>query len=165
MIAVRRLKKLWYAPAETALLNSFRLVIKPREMIILVIVVPTLAPMMIGTAFPILMAPEAVSATAIDVVAELLWTIAVISKPMKKPVKGLEVASMMVSAAVCPNNWRDEIIRSRAKRKISSAIRIYAVFLNTTFHWSELAWGGSIAVSSLFTNNVKIGMEKEDISP
>jgi len=117
-----------------------------------------------GTAFAILMAPDAVNATAIDVVTELLWTIAVINRPMKKPVNGLDVASMIVSAAVCPNCRSEDIIRSRAKRKINNAIRIYAAFFNTTFHRSALACRGSIAVSSLFTNTVKIGREKEDRS-
>lgn len=90
----------------------------------LVMVVPTFAPMMMGTAPSSVMAPEATSATTIDVVAELLWMIAVISNPMKRPVKGFEVARIIVSAAVFPRCCKDEIIRSSANKKIISATRI-----------------------------------------
>ena len=100
MTTVRMLKKSWYVPAATALLNSFRLGRKPSETIVLVMVVPTLAPMMMGTALSRVSEPDATNATVIDVVAVLLWMMAVISRPMNKAAKGLEVARMIVSAAV-----------------------------------------------------------------
>ena len=56
----------------TARLNSFFRVMNPSDTIVLVIVVPTFAPMIIGTAPSSVIDPDATRATAIDVVAELL---------------------------------------------------------------------------------------------
>ena len=36
---------------------------------------------------------------------------------MNSPVKGFEVATIMVSAVDCPKCWRDETIRSKANKK------------------------------------------------
>ena len=58
----------------------------PSDTIVLVIVVPMLAPIMIGTAFCRVMEPDATKATTRDVVVELLCNIAVISNPINKPV-------------------------------------------------------------------------------
>ena len=69
---------------------------------VLVMVVPTFAPMIMGMAFSRVIEPEATRATAKEVVVELLCIIAVISKPIKRPVNGLEVASIIVSAATDP---------------------------------------------------------------
>lgn len=97
------LKKSWYVPAATALVNSFLLAIKPKETIVLVMVVPIFAPMIIGIAPSNESEPEATSATIMEVVAELLCIMAVIKRPINKAVNGLEVASKIVSAAVFPN--------------------------------------------------------------
>ena len=72
MKTVRILKKLWYVPADTARMNSFFLVIKPNDTMVLVMVVPTLAPMIIGTAPSIVIDPDATKATTMEVTAELL---------------------------------------------------------------------------------------------
>lgn len=66
---------------------------------VLVMVVPTLAPIIMGIALCNVIDPEATSATTMAVVVELLWIMAVISNPMNSAVNGLEVARMMVSAA------------------------------------------------------------------
>lgn len=66
------LKKPSYVPADAALRNSFFLLMNPSETIVLVIVVPTLAPMMIGMALSMVMEPDATSATTNAVVVELL---------------------------------------------------------------------------------------------
>lgn len=107
----------------------FFLVIKPRETIVLVIVVPTLAPIIIGTAPCKEIEPEAINATVIAVVAELLCMSAVTNSPIKSPVNGFEVASKIISAASLPKCWSDAIIKSRVNRKINNAARIKAVFL------------------------------------
>lgn len=67
---------------------------------VLVIVVPMLAPIIMGMAFGIVIEPDATSATVNEVVVELLCNMAVISSPINNPVKGLEVANKMVSATV-----------------------------------------------------------------
>lgn len=59
---------------------------------VLVMVVPMLAPMMMGIALSSVMEPDATSATTSAVVVELLWIMAVMSRPMKSAVNGLEVA-------------------------------------------------------------------------
>lgn len=91
-MTVRMLKNPPYVPAAEALRNSFFLLMKPNETIVLVMVVPTLAPMMMGIALSRVIDPDATSATTSAVVVELLWIIAVISKPMNKAVNGFEVA-------------------------------------------------------------------------
>ena len=90
----------------------------------LVMVVPTFAPMIMGTAPSNAIEPEATRATTMEVVAELLCIIAVMSNPMKRPVKGFEVARIMVSAAVSPRCRKDEIIRSSANKNTKSAASI-----------------------------------------
>ena len=72
MTVVRILKKSWYVPAATARLNSFLRVMNPNETMVLVMVVPMLAPMIMGTAACNEMEPEATRATTMEVVAELL---------------------------------------------------------------------------------------------
>lgn len=66
------MKKPSYVPAETALRKSFFLLIKPMDTIVLVMVVPTLAPMIMGIALSIVIEPDATNATTIAVVVELL---------------------------------------------------------------------------------------------
>lgn len=92
MTTIRILKKPSYVPADAARLNSFFLLINPKDTMVLVIVVPTLAPMIIGMALSSVIDPEATNATTSAVVVELLWIMAVISKPMKSAVNGFEVA-------------------------------------------------------------------------
>ena len=70
---------------------------------VLVIVVPILAPMMMGTAPCKESEPEATKATVMEVVAELLCISAVTSNPINKPVKGLDVANRIVSETPAPN--------------------------------------------------------------
>lgn len=86
------LKNPSYVPAAAALRNSFFLLIKPNETIVLVIVVPTFAPIMIGMPLSSVMDPEATNATTSAVVVELLWIMAVINNPINNAVNGLEVA-------------------------------------------------------------------------
>ncbi len=88
---------------------------------VLVIVVPTFAPMMIGIALCKVMDPEATRATTNDVVVELLCSIAVISNPIKSPVNGFAVASKIVSPTFFPICCSEEIIRSRANKKSMNA--------------------------------------------
>lgn len=59
---------------------------------VLVMVVPTFAPIIMGIALSMVMEPDATSATTKAVVVELLWIMAVINKPMNKAVNGFEVA-------------------------------------------------------------------------
>ncbi len=61
----------------------------------LVIVVPILAPIMIGIALLRLIEPVATAVTTIVVVVELLWIKAVIIRPVNRPIYGLEAATMM----------------------------------------------------------------------
>jgi len=70
---------------------------------VLVIVVPILAPMIIGTAPSSVSDPEATKATVSEVVVELLWIMAVTNNPMNKPVKGFDVASKIVLLTSAPN--------------------------------------------------------------
>ena len=69
---------------------------------VLVIVVPTLAPMMMGIALSSVIDPDATNATVNAVVVELLWIIAVMSNPMKSAAKGLAVATNIISSALLP---------------------------------------------------------------
>ena len=69
---MRILKKPSYVPAVTALRKSFFLLMKPIETMVLVIVVPTFAPIMMGMALSMVIEPEATNATTIAVVVELL---------------------------------------------------------------------------------------------
>lgn len=89
-------------PAATALLNSFFLLIKPSDTIVLVMVVPIFAPIMMGIALWRVMEPDATSATTKDVVVELLCNIAVVNNPINSPVNGFEVAIKIVSATLLP---------------------------------------------------------------
>jgi len=111
-------------PAATALRNSFFLLINPSETMVLVIVVPTLAPIMMGIAFCRVKDPEATKATINDVVVELLWIIAVISNPINNPLNGFDVASKIVSATFFPICCNEDVIRSSANKKRRKAARI-----------------------------------------
>ena len=91
---------------------------------VLVMVVPTLAPMIMGTAPCNEIDPVATSATTIDVVAELLCMIAVNKRPINNPAKGLAVARMMTSVMDLPACCSAAIIRSSEKRKINNAVMI-----------------------------------------
>ena len=82
------------------------------------------APMIMGTALSSVSDPVATSATVMDVVAVLLWMMAVTSKPMNRDVKGLDVARIIVSAAERPRCCREDNIRSKASRNTSRAKRI-----------------------------------------
>lgn len=88
-------------------------------------VVPILAPMIIGTALCKVIEPDATSATTSEVVVELLCNIAVIRSPMNKPVNGLEVASKIVSATLLPKCCREDVIRSRENKNKINAPSIY----------------------------------------
>lgn len=71
-MTIRILKNPSYVPAADALRNSFFLLINPNDTIVLVMVVPTFAPMMIGMALSNVIDPEATKATTNAVVVELL---------------------------------------------------------------------------------------------
>ena len=90
----------------------------------LVIVVPTLAPIMMGVALCKVREPEATRATTRDVVVELLCSIAVISKPINSAVKGLDVACKIVSATFFPMCCNDDVIKSSANKKRRNAPRM-----------------------------------------
>ena len=92
MATTRILKKSWTTPAERAFLNSSFLVMKLNETKVLVSVVPTFAPMIMGIASLKPIEPEATIATTIEVLVLLLCIKAVINKPINKPIKGLEVS-------------------------------------------------------------------------
>ena len=96
----------------------------PNETMVLVIVVPTLAPIMMGVAFCKVIDPDATRATTKDVVVELLWSIAVMRRPINNPVNGLAVAIRIVSATFLPICCRDEVIKSNANRKSTNAKRM-----------------------------------------
>ncbi|GAA0892544.1 hypothetical protein GCM10009122_22230 [Fulvivirga kasyanovii] len=81
-------------------------------MIVLVMVVPMLAPMIIGTASIKLIDPEATAATIKVVLVELLCIRAVISKPMKSPMNGFDAAFNMDSMASLPRCLNESLIRS-----------------------------------------------------
>jgi hypothetical protein len=68
--------------------------------------------------------PEATSATTSEVVVELLCSIAVISRPINKPVKGFEVANKIVSATFLPICCSEEVIRSSENKNKKNAPRI-----------------------------------------
>lgn len=90
---------------------------------VLVIVVPMLAPIIIGTAPGSESVPDATSATVSEVVAELLWIMAVTNKPINNPVNGFDVASKIVSVTTVPNCCSDEIIKSRENKNTSNPTR------------------------------------------
>lgn len=73
------------------------MLMNPNETIVAVIVVPTFAPIIMGMALSRVSAFDATNATTSDVVVELLCSMAVITRPMNSPVKGLDVANRMVS--------------------------------------------------------------------
>src|SRR5690606_23356954 len=108
------LKKSWYVPAASAFRNSFFLSMNPNATIVLGMVVPTLAAIMIGIALSNEIDRAATSATAMDVVVELLCTIAVARTPMRRPVKGFEVAMIIDSVAMGLRCLSAEVIRSIA---------------------------------------------------
>jgi hypothetical protein len=91
--------------------------------------VPTFAPIIIGTALCNVKDPVATMATTRDVVVELLWIIAVMSKPINNPAKGFEVARMIVSTVSFPRCCKEEIIRSIAKRNNRRAAIMYSTIL------------------------------------
>ena len=103
-------------------------------------VVPILAPMIIGTALCKVMDPEATSATTIDVVVELLCNIAVMRSPMNNPINGLEVANKMVSATFLPKCCRDDVIKSRENKNRIKAPSIYRPMrtLDHTFFFGSI---------------------------
>jgi hypothetical protein len=76
--------------------------------------------MMMGTALSREIDRDATSATAMEVVVELLCSIAVVRIPIRNPVKGFDVATMIdlvASGLKCPSA---DAIRSMAKRNNTS---------------------------------------------
>jgi hypothetical protein len=98
--------------------------------------------------------PDATSITVMEVVAELLWMIAVINRPMNKPIKGFEVAKIIVSAAPRPICWTEEIMRSSEKRKISNAAAMYAKFRTHKFHGRLIGISGEFAELLVISVNI-----------
>ena len=72
IIVSKMLRKSWITPAEMARRKALLLVTKLSATRLEVKVVPTLAPMIIGTAFSKLREPVATTATIMDVLVELL---------------------------------------------------------------------------------------------
>jgi hypothetical protein len=92
-------------------------------------VVPTFAPMMMGTALCNVTDPDATSATTMDVVAELLCSIAVTSRPINKPVKGFDVARNIDPVMFFPMFCNDVVMRSSENRKRMNALRMARAIL------------------------------------
>jgi ABC-type transport system involved in cytochrome c biogenesis permease component len=90
------LKKSCKIATANAFLNSLLSTMWPKETIVLVTVVPIFAPIIIGTALSSESAPEATTATTIEVTVELLWTMAVVSKPINRLINGLAVARIIL---------------------------------------------------------------------
>ena len=107
MRTARILKKSWTTPAPNALLNSIRLEICPNDTKVFVIVVPMLAPIIIGIAVSIVNAPPATSPTTSDVVVEELCIILVATIPIINPENGFVVILISVSANPCPNELNE----------------------------------------------------------
>jgi len=146
---VRILKKSWYVPAATARRNSFFRLIKLSDTMVLVIVVPMLAPMMMGMALCKVIDPDATNATTNEVVVELLCNMAVMSNPMNRPVNGFDVASKIVSATFFPMCCSDDVIRSRANKNntkapaIASTMRTLLQALRFAFRFDSVCGTGS----------------------
>ena len=92
---------------------------------VLVIVVPMLAPIITGVAFSSVIEPDATRATVREVVVELLCSIAVISRPINNPVNGFAVAKTMVLITFLPKCWSEKVIRSRANRNSKKLPAMY----------------------------------------
>ena len=88
---VIKLKKWCAVAVAKARLNSSGLVIYPNETSTLVILVPTLDPIMIGIAACTLKTPPATKTTVREVVVEELCRILVAKIPTKSPIKGSKV--------------------------------------------------------------------------
>lgn len=108
-----------------------------------------LAPIIIGMALSMVMEPEATNATTKLVAVELLCIMAVISRPIKSAVNGLEVAKRMASAAVLPRFCSDEIIKSRANTNNTNVPSMYRIFLNR----SQLKGVGRRGVGGVLDSN------------
>ena len=87
-----QLKKSWTVAPAIASLNSWGRVMWPIETIVLVTVVPMLAPMMTGMAAGTGSVPVATSVTTSEVVVEDDWTRLVTRMPVMSPRSGLPVA-------------------------------------------------------------------------
>jgi hypothetical protein len=85
--------------------------------------------MIIGIAPCNVIDPEATSATTIDVVVELLCSMAVTRRPINRPVKGFDVARSMDPVTFFPMFCNDEVIRSSANRKRMNAPRMARAIL------------------------------------
>lgn len=88
-----------------------------------------LAPIIIGTASERLSDPAATRATIILVLVELLCIIAVTSKPINKPIKGLDVATRIDSAIFCPRLPKAALSKSMENKNTNSTHIMRSVFL------------------------------------
>jgi hypothetical protein len=110
------LKISWTIAAGKAFENSFSTEKCPKEATRHVIVVPILAPIIIGTALDTVNVPAATNPTVIEVVTELDCIIAVASIPMNRPVKGFEVELINTLAKPVPKPLREQLKISIPKR-------------------------------------------------
>ena len=93
------------------------------ETIVLVIVVPMLAPITIGMALSTVIEPAATKAITSEVVVELLWNRAVMRIPINNPLNGFDVANSIVSVKG-PESLLDEWTNNvSAKRKSKSVAK------------------------------------------
>ncbi len=115
--AAKTLKKSWTVEAAKARSNSWERVTWPIDTIVFVIVVPMLAPMMIGMATEMLSAPEATRPTTIVVVVEELWIRLVARNPMMSPARGSDAVDTNCSAKPRPAILKAALIRSMEKKK------------------------------------------------
>ena len=102
--------------AGNALENSLSTEKCPKEATRHVIVVPILAPMIIGTALDTVNVPAATKPTVIEVVTELDCIIAVANIPINRPVKGFEVELISILAKPEPKPLREQLRISIPKR-------------------------------------------------
>ena len=96
------IKATFTVPAAMALRNSSGRSICPAAMIVLVTLVPTFAPMMIGIARATSRPPAATRPTVIDVIDDELCMKLVARVPMKRPTNGFDVAASSCSTTPSP---------------------------------------------------------------
>jgi hypothetical protein len=84
---------------------------------VLVVVVPMLAPMMMGTANSMVSAPEATNPTTIVVVVEELWIMLVARNPMRSPASGSDAVLRSCSARPLPLILNAALINSILAKK------------------------------------------------
>ena len=115
---VSRLKKSCIVAPAKARWNSVRRFMEVMATMVLVTVVPMLAPMMMGTALVTVSAPPATMPTTIEVVLDELWISEVASRPIIRPITGLVVVAISCSLNPLPSILKAAPNRAIAHRKM-----------------------------------------------